>query len=179
MQISDTSRGYSPFSVAIHWLAAAAIIAIWLLGNQLEDLPRGPEKAAALQLHMGVAVTLFVVLIGRIVWRLTTTRPERPDEAPALKAVAAIVQWGLLLALTLLVVSGPLMVWSGGHEIPVFGAFTIPGPIGESEGLHEFAEGVHGLAAKAIMILFVLHVLGALKLWITQPKSLRMLQPGR
>jgi len=179
MQVLDKRSGYSALSVAIHWLAAAAIIAIWLLGHRLEDLPRGPDREAALQLHMGVAVALFLVLVGRILWRLMTTQPARPEEAPALKAFAAFVQWGLLVALTFLVVSGPMMVWSGGHDIPVLGLFTLPAPIGENHGMHEFAEGVHGLAAKAIMILFVLHVLGALKLWITRPGALRMLQPGR
>ncbi len=179
MQREDTPHGYGPSALAIHWLAAAAVIAIWLLGNRLDDLPRGPERSEALHLHISVAIVLLAILIGRIAWRVLARQPERPQEPPLLKAVAGFVQWGLILALAVLVISGPLTVWSLGRPIPVFGLFAIPSPMGESHGLHEAMETIHVFATKAIFVLFLLHVLGALRLWVSRQSGLRMLQPGR
>ncbi|SCZ31256.1 cytochrome b [Afifella marina] len=179
IQVEDTRGGYGALSLTIHWLAAAGIIALWLLGNQMEDLPRGPERTAALDLHVSVGVALFVVLAGRILWRLFSTLPDSPDEAPALRIFARAVQVGLLLCLTILIVSGPMTIWTAGHPLPVFGLFTIPSPLAENHALHEAFETAHVVTSKVILVLFLVHVLGALKLWVTRPSLLRMVAPGR
>ena len=69
----------------------------------------------------------------------------------------------LLAAIAVLLVSGPLAVWSGGRAINVFDWFAIPSPIGEMPALHKALEIAHGFAAKAMLFSLAAHVLAALK----------------
>ncbi|MCT8267588.1 cytochrome b/b6 domain-containing protein [Afifella sp. JA880] len=179
MQVEDTRSGYGALSLAIHWLAAAGIIALWLLGNQMEDLARGPARTAALDLHVSVGVVLFVILAARVLWRLFSTLPDSPDGPPALRIFSRAVQVGLLLCLTILIISGPMTIWTAGRPLPVFGLFAISSPLTENHSLHEVFETVHVVTSKVILVLFLVHVLGALKLWVTRPSLLRMVAPGR
>jgi cytochrome b561 len=69
----------------------------------------------------------------------------------------------LLTAIAVLLVSGPLAVWSGGRAINVFDWFAIPSPMGEMPALHKALEVAHGLAAKVMLFSLAAHVLAALK----------------
>ena len=69
----------------------------------------------------------------------------------------------LLAAIAVLLVSGPLAVWSGGRAINVFGWFALPSPMGEMPALHKALEVAHGLAAKVMLFSIAAHVLAALK----------------
>ncbi|OHB44851.1 MAG: hypothetical protein A2178_01600 [Planctomycetes bacterium GWC2_49_10] len=62
----------------------------------------------------------------------------------------------------LMPVSGYVMSVSGGHDVGWFGLFKLPSLMGKDEGLHEFAEGFHGVMAKLTMLLVSIHFLAAL-----------------
>lgn len=73
------------------------------------------------------------------------------------------MKWGLLAIIATLIVTGPIMQWSTGQPIDVFGAVSIPSPLPEMRGLGEALEEIHEIASQAIVPLLALHVLGALK----------------
>ena len=89
-------------------------------------------------------------------------RVELP-QPPALQKTARVLHIVLLTAIAVLLVSGPLAVWTGGRPINVFGWFALPSPTGEMPGLHRALENVHGLAAKVMFFSLAAHVLAALK----------------
>ena len=163
MSWTDGKESYGWLSILLHWVGAAFVIALFLLGDRFEDMPRGPEKLAAVQLHASVGVTAFLFLAARIAWRLRSGSPELPPQRFALNRVAKLVQWLLLAAIAVLIVTGPLTLWTTGRGIEVFGLFTLPSPLPQQRGFHEALEEVHGFVAHAVLVLFILHLLGALK----------------
>jgi cytochrome b561 len=163
MQLANTKTGYGWAAILLHWLAAIAVVAMFLIGEQFEDLPRGPEKSALMGLHIGLGVLVAPLLLARVSSSLIQKKPEALPQHPLLALLSSIVHYGLLAAIVVLVVTGPLAVFSGGRALKVFGWFEIPSPMARNHDLHELAEEIHVATVKVVFALVVLHVLGAIK----------------
>ncbi|MCC7429003.1 MAG: cytochrome b/b6 domain-containing protein [Alphaproteobacteria bacterium] len=157
------AAGYSGVSIALHWIVAALTIYLFVNGEQFAGLPRGPEAGALRALHNSVGMIAILVFALRIVWRIRRGTPPAGNESPALNLLAGLVHWGLLAALVVLSVTGPLAIWSGGRGIAVFGLFTIPSPMARNGAVHLWSEVIHGYASDALVPLVLLHVAGAIK----------------
>lgn len=179
MQLANTKLGYGWGAILLHWLAAVAIVAMFLIGEQFEDLPRGPEKSALMGLHIGLGVLVAPLLLARVAARFVQVKPEPLPQHRLLTLLSTVVHVGLAMAIVVLVVSGPLTVFSAGRALNVFGWFQIPSPMVRNQELHEIAETVHVVAVKVMFALVIAHVLGVVKhLVVDRDKTLlRMLRP--
>jgi cytochrome b561 len=163
MKIRDTEQAYSWVSIALHWLAAILVITMLLLGERIGFQPTRPLRFAATSLHVSMGILIWIFLAAFVVWRLTQKSPKDPVQHWGLELLSNIVQWALLLAVAIQIVTGPLMILSMGRALSPFGWFQIPSPLARNHALHKLLEGVHGTTANVIIGLIVLHVLGALK----------------
>lgn len=150
------ARGYSPLSIAAHWIAAACIIILYFT-------PEGGRDSALRAFHIGFGTLVAIPLVWRAARRMAIGFPEKPAQHPIFNLASQIVIWGFLVAILVTAVTGPFVVWSLGHGIDVLGMFSIPSPFTRTPWLHELTEGVHSLAGNAIMPLLILHIAGALK----------------
>lgn len=185
MQWINTRQGYGWLSIALHWLAAAAILFMLWSGfsaDFAEDAGDREGRAALMRLHIGFGASVALLLLARVVASYAQPRPQAPEQAPALKLLAVGTHQLLLLAILIQIVSGPLAVWSGGQPINVFGLFAIPGPFAErNDAVHEAAEVLHAIGRWSLVVLISLHVLGALKHALIDRDGVlqRMLEPAR
>jgi len=177
---------YSTGAILLHWTIAALIIAQIPLGWQM-GIDKSAKSFALFQLHKSIGITILLLTLLRIAWRLTHRPPPLTVhglEAGLARFVHALF-YVLLLALPL---SGWLMVSIS--KVPVqtmlFGVVPWPNiPLvgGLSEAarhvLHEPTEEAHELMAYIFMLAFLLHVAGALKHhWIDRDTSLQRMAPG-
>lgn len=178
--LTDTRTSYGWISIALHWLGAGAVIALYLLGDAIHKAPDRDALIAAIWLHVGVAILLYALLAGRIIWRLSQPRVEKPAQSKPLSLLATVTQWALLALIAFQLISGPLTVWTRGSAIKVFDWFEIPSPLARMPELHEFMEVAHGWGAKIILAAIILHVLGALKHAIIDRNGtlMRMIRAG-
>lgn len=178
--LKDSATGYSALSIFLHWSAALIVIALFVLGEMAEGAPQ-EQRRELLGLHISIAMAAYLLLMARIIWRLCVPRPQNPQQAPLLMTLAHWVPLILLLAMTINLISGPIMVWTKGFAISVFGWFEIPSPFGEMETLHEAMETAHKLGAKALLLAFALHIAGVLKHALINKDGtlLRMLKPQK
>lgn len=163
MTLTDRDAGYGWLSIAFHWIAAALVVNLYLSGEELEELSRGAERTEILAQHLSIGAIAIIVLGARILWRIAQRGPKPVDQPPALKLLSRLVQWGLLAAIAVLILSGPVIQWSVGRSVDVFGLISIPSPLPEMRWLHEALEELHEFASHALIPLLALHVLGALK----------------
>lgn len=75
MSFNDNRTGYGWPSILFHWAGAGLVIALFLIGQQLDGPSRGPEQTEALALHVSIGVIAVVVLGARILWRMIQRRP--------------------------------------------------------------------------------------------------------
>jgi cytochrome b561 len=167
MSLMNTQDRYGWLSIALHWVAAFGVVAMFATGTQAYLAGEAGDRAArsaTLGLHISIGATLFVFFAARVALHYSQMRPEKPTQAKWLNTLSSIVQHTLLMAILIQIVSGPLAVWSGGRDIHAFDLFTLPSPFAErNEGVHEFAEVLHTIGRVLILVLLPLHVLGALK----------------
>jgi cytochrome b561 len=164
MPLFNTKAAYGWAAIALHWISAGGVLALYLLGEQMEEAANRTEKIAAQNLHVAVGVLLFTFLAARLLWSASQPHPASLERNRMLGMAAKAVHVLFLAMIAVLLVTGPLAVWSTGRGIQVFDLFAIPSPFPARIGwLHEAAETAHGAATKLFWPLIVLHVGGALK----------------
>ncbi len=211
MQLTDTRQGYGWISIAFHWLVAALVFYLFFNGLGLEEGDDGRERFARgagavgegarrageafarggrdfvqsifapQSLHVTIGMIALILIVARIVWRMMQGSQPKANNSPALNVLAYVVQWGLLAALLVLVVTGPLMVWTRGQPIRVFDWFAIPSPLPSARSIGGVVREAHSFAANALIPLVGLHILGALKHAVIDRDGVlrRMLVAGR
>jgi len=117
-----------------------------------------------LRLHTSIAISAYALLWLRIVWRFVKGHPgPMPKQAGLFYEIGKYCHYAILVAICLMLISGPMMVWSRGAEIHVWNWFTIPGPFGMSMSLFDAMHTIHVWCSRVIIIGTVLHLGGVYK----------------
>ncbi len=172
-------KRYATVAIILHWLMAVLIIwqiwiGIWMSGA-IDDPASQAAAYEAFQFHKSLGLTLLVLAVLRLLWRVTHGFPELPRDIPAWQRVAARISHYLLYAFILAIpLTGWLYVSTGWNSdtgtafaVPTvwFGLFEwphIPG-VGGNGPLADFAVEAHELLAWSLIALLVVHVAAALK----------------
>ena len=176
----DSDSVYGWISILLHWVTAVVIIVLWFIGKGIMNAPT-EDADAQRQLHVSIAASAWLVILIRIVWRFRSSHPHIEGQTLLIHRVAKSVHYVMLIAVALMLASGPLMVWSSGSPIAIFSWFSIAGPIGESEPIRELAWFIHSNSASLLSWLVLLHVGGALKhlMFHADDTFARMIWPGK
>ena len=163
------SARYTKVAIALHWAIALLIIGNIAGGLYMVGLDFGdPVKFQIYQLHKSSGLTILVLSIVRIGWRLTHKIPPLPAAMPPWQKQGARLSHAAFYALMLLT---PLLGWAYASvamfNVPTFwfGLFEWPHlPLGPPNAARaERLAGLHEAAAFAIVGLLVLHIAAALK----------------
>lgn len=163
--IFNQSNRYSALVVAIHWLAALTIPALFAVGWWMVELDYYSEwYRTAPEYHKGVGVMLLLAMLLRFGIRQFSPRVEpapgtRPWEA-RVAHVVHLVLYGLILVTC---VCGYLISTADGRAVSVFGWFEIPATITSIPDQEDLMGEVHLVLAISILSLAALHALAALK----------------
>ncbi len=163
MRLRNTADAYGWPAIALHWLMAAAIFALFALGLWMRSLGYyHPWYHRAPELHQSVGMTVMALLVMRLVWRTVNVQPMILG-APWERLGAGIVHRLHYLLMLMLTVSGYLIPTAEGRGFDVFAHLHVPALTTLSPHQADVNGAVHLYAAWAIMILALLHSLAALK----------------
>ncbi len=156
MTVGMTAR-YTPTAQALHWLTAAIFLAVLPLAWVAEVLPDGARKNSMFVFHRSVGLTIFALVILRLLWRIRHPAPPLPASR-ALAIVSGINHWLLYAVLVLMPITGYLA--SSGGRVSYLGLFTLPTPPSQP-WIGDTADTLHLLGQWAVYALVALHLLGA------------------
>ncbi len=179
--MNDTPTGYGWISIGLHWLTAALIVYLLYLGSSIGGL-EGEARTLAVKRHTSVALASYLLLVGRIVWRLYRGHPGPTEEQRGwAHSLGKYTHYAMLIALTVQILTGPLMQWAYGRDIEVFDWFVIQSPIESAFGLASALHTVHAASALFIFFALLLHIGGVYKhTAFNQDGTLaKMIVPGR
>lgn len=174
---TDTPRApgrtrYARGAILLHW-AIAACFAIQIGLGWRMDGPRGPETFAVFQLHKSVGITILLLTLVRLGWRIANPPPPFPPTMKVWeKRLAHIVHVTFYVLLLGLPLTGWLIVSASKTAIPTVLFGTIPWPHvpgvpglapGAKAGVEEAAEFGHQALIYLSYAVIALHVAGALK----------------
>lgn len=147
----------------LHWGIALLVVAAFVIVQLVDDMPRGPERVAMMDLHKSIGVTVLALVVARLVWRSIRPQPGLPQgTSPLLGLAAKAGHGGLYLLMVLVPLIGIVMSQLDGRPVSVFGLFTLPTLLAPDKNLGELLEGVHEVAGNLILILSGLHAVAAL-----------------
>lgn len=167
-RLMDSPQGYGIASKVMHWVGGLAALllfgigtAVWVTNGSADSSLH--HRLSALHIALGGVFT--IPLLMRVLWRLMSLwsgRQPSPISSQAwMRRIEQVVQLGLVVMLTLLVLSGPLLRWWSGNPIELFGGWYIPNPFDDNQLFRTYARAIHQRSWQVMAVLLVLHVGGA------------------
>jgi cytochrome b561 len=159
-------------AIILHWTMAVAILAMIGIGWTMGDMPPGAEQFALVQLHKSIGVTLLVLTVLRLLWRLCNPPPEAPQSGAPLSKIAALAHAGFYALMVAMPLSGWILVSASpaGIATTLYSALPwphLPGlpdlPRDAKEAIEGPIEFIHSKLAWVMIALLALHVGAALK----------------
>lgn len=162
------SERYNAVAVFLHWTIALLIIGMIIVGLTMGDYPI-KYKFLAYNLHKSFGITILVLSLFRLYWRLTHRVPPLPAPMPAWERLAAHASH---YAFYFLIIAMPLSGWimvSADAKFPTvfFTLFEVPQfPLPaayDTHATHEQFEGLHYWLAMGTLGLLAIHIAAALR----------------
>ena len=176
---------YTSTAKVLHWLIAAGIIFMFILGWYMEALPKEAPKSSSydlfnlgiytwelaketsprsfyFNLHKSIGISLFVLIVFRFYWRFTHRPPALLETMKSWeKKLATAAHHGLYLLMILTPLAGIIMSIASKYGIKWFGIEIISGI--DDKGLRELFHEFHIIFGILILAILFFHISGALK----------------
>ena len=155
---------YTATALFFHWLVALCVFVVFPLGVYAHGLTFSPLKLKLVSYHKWLGVTIFLLMLARLVWRAAHAPPPPLLTIPLWQRRAAHSLHHLLYALLLAVpLSGWLMSSAKGFPIVYLGLVQLPDLVGKNAELGDWLKAVHAALSFGLSALVGLHVAAALK----------------
>jgi len=166
---------YSAVAIVLHWAIALCVIALLAAGLWMTTAIHQPSSRAlafqVYQLHKSLGLTVLVLSLARLLWRLAHRPPPLPDAMSAFERTAARSTHALFYALT---IGMPLVGWAMVSASPlglptiVFGQFEWPhipwlADLQDKSAAEAVLKGAHRTMGYGLIALATLHIAAALK----------------
>ncbi|MBI1187404.1 MAG: hypothetical protein GC206_08770 [Alphaproteobacteria bacterium] len=172
MSAAPAPSRYAAVAILLHWAIAASIVLNAAIGWTMEGV------FGAYQLHKSIGLTLLLLSLARLAWRIGHPAPPLPDTMKNWeKALAHATHWAFYALMIAIPFSGWVFVatqWNDGRPLPVqtvyFGLFPVPhlfgldaAPIETRAQVSDAGSEAHALFVWAMLALLALHAAAALK----------------
>lgn len=157
-------RRYTATAIVLHWLVALLVLCSATLGLYMVDLPLSPAKLKFYSWHKWIGVTIFLLAVLRVLWRLTHPVPAMPAATPRWQRAAAAGSHLLLYLLVIVIpLSGWLMSSALGVQTVYLGVLPLPDLLAKDKALGEQLKLVHAALNWTLAGLVAVHVAAALR----------------
>jgi len=157
------AQRYGTLAITLHWLIALLVFAQIWLGWWMIEIPKYPVgvRAAWFNLHKSIGLSIALLIVLRLAWRMRQAPPPLPAALPRWQARAAGVNHFLLYAALLV---QPLVGYLGssfsGYPVRYFG-IKLPGWGWEWPAAKDFLSQVHLGLAWLVTLLVLAHITAA------------------
>ena len=175
-----TAQRYDGLEMTFHWLTAVLVVALFGLAETWDFAPRGsPLRHAMQDLHVSLGLSLIVVILARVAWRMGPGRRVLPATSGLVEVASQVVHYALYGLLLVEVVLGVLFRGANHDPLSFFGLLTIPAAFDVSKDQRHLIGEAHNYVAITIVALAGLHAAAALfhHYWLRDNVLWRML-PG-
>ena len=155
------SDKYSAPAVILHWVMAVMIIVMIGLGLYMVGLPKGSEERSwFFALHKSIGLTLALLAVARLSWRLANPAPTVPDFVSKRERIlSTATHHTLYLLMFLQPVSGYISSSFSGYKTKFWG-IPLPHWGWKSPTLNDIFTEIHEISAFCLILLLVLHLAG-------------------
>jgi cytochrome b561 len=172
--MAAASPRYTTGAIILHWLIAVLLLTNIGIAWYFNTL-HGEAKTPPVQLHKSIGISILILSLVRLGWRLAFPPPRAPAHFRGWqKLLSEVVHVGLYVVM----IGMPLSGWIFSSASPLIRVYPITlfnvvpwpaiGPLtslphDQMKAVHGVFTGVHEWLAKGAYVLIALHVAGALK----------------
>ena len=154
---------YTRTAIAAHWLLGVLILGQISIGFYVADLPISIERLIWVSRHKALGVTILVLMLLRLGWRLTHSPGPYFRELPAWQSwLSRSVHWLLYILVVAVATSGWLFASASGLTVNWFGFFLVPDLIDKSKEWASVFKLIHSGAATTLGAALTIHISAAL-----------------
>ena len=159
MAILNNNLRYGIISIIFHWAMAVMLIATFLLGKNLKD--NFENYYEVLALHNSFGLLIFLTAIFRLTWKWINVKPDQMPNKLIFMKLATTSHICFYILFFIMPLTGYLITNFQGDEVIFFG-ISMPGIFERNRDLKYYTHEIHFYLGNLLLILFFLHVLGAL-----------------
>jgi len=167
MPIRNDADRWGWVSLTLHWLTAAMVLGLVMVGLLMQELPNSLTKFEIYALHKSFGITVLALTVMRLLWRLFAGKPAPVPGMPRWQRLAASFSHGALyLILLLMPLSGWLYHSASGavpRQLAWFKLFPLPSLSERNRDVADFAIAMHEWLFIALAVIVTVHALAALK----------------
>ena len=158
---------YSNIAKSMHWVVAGLILLQYLL-IELAEISEHKDlivkQLATIANHKSVGITILVLALFRLIYRLRKPIPALPIAMPKWQHGASNVSHFLLyFCLFAMPLTGWLMSSANAYSVSWFNIVPLPDLISADKSLAQWLGDVHSWLADGLIILAALHIAAAFK----------------
>jgi len=166
-----TTARYDQVQITLHWLIAAIIFCMIGLGLYMVELPKQSElppgeesvRAFYFLLHKSLGLSAAMLIILRVLWRITHKAPPLPETINKWQQRTAGVVHGLLYAVMIAMpVTGYMQSMFSKYDTKFWGV-VLPRTADADKAMRETFSEVHEILAFVFISLIVIHIAAAVK----------------
>ena len=159
MSLKNTAERWGAVSQCLHWLIAALILGLGVVGLVMGELPKTPKYFWVYTLHKSFGITVLVLMLLRLGWRLYAGAPRPLAGTPHWQHRMATATHALLYLLALAI---PLSGWlydsaSGLRPFKLFGQFAMPKLVAPDKALEALSHALHEWGFWLLVVLVAVH----------------------
>ena len=162
--LKNIADSWGTVAKSFHWVIALLILGQLVLGTVAEEARLSPLKLDLFVWHKSIGLTILLLVILRLAWRLYNPPPSVPAGTPAWETKLARISHTLLY---LLMFAVPMTGWlvSDATRIPFKAFWLVPMPdlIAADRDMSDLAADVHGALTKLLLLVVVIHIAAALR----------------
>jgi cytochrome b561 len=155
------SERYGWAAMTLHWVIAillsVALVLAWVLPRK-----SAPGYDALLELHKSVGMTVLLLVVLRLSWRLGNPVAPAAGLTRLETRLSGLTHWVLYAIMLAIPLTGYLFSSAAGQHLDFFGLFTAASPLPTNPGFASPMEFLHKTGQYAIYGFVGLHVLAAL-----------------
>jgi len=161
--IGGRPRRFDAVTIGLHWTTVALIVCMFVTAWLHEQAGAGAQASLVLATHRSLGITLWVVAVCRLGWRLgfAFLPPFPPNMSKAQQTGAKVTEYGLYALLLIQPLTGLAQSLLWGRPFAVFD-WEAPAVMARHKALTGLFQQIHALSARALIGLIGLHVLAAL-----------------
>ena len=181
----NNNTRYTKTAVYLHWLIAIGIFSMIALGWYMSDLPKEAPKQMAydlfdlgiytwqlteeasprsfyFNLHKSIGISIFGLIIIRIIWRFTHKPPALLSSYKAIeRKLATYAHYLLYILMVALPFTGLKTAMYSKYGVKWFGVDFIAGV--DDKAVRDFYKESHEIVGIIILVIIAIHILGTLK----------------
>ena len=172
---------YSAVAQCLHWMTAILVVIAFVYGpGGSEQRVYSLAKEFDRQLHETLGISVLVLTLIRLTWRLSDTKPDPPPMPPWMGRLSRIFHrmlYILLVGVPLTAITG---AWLEGHPLTLLYNVQIGPLLAESHELGHAIASIHTWLGDAILWVAGVHAAAALfHHFVLRDDLLRSMLPGR